>query len=439
MSQEGLLSGAGGGGLGFISLTPYIVGQPGDAHAGFTTISSAITQAVADGASTATPKNIYVKPGTYTENLTLADGINIIGFEPVTFSYWDPVQRYMSVILNGNVTISGAGSITKVANLNINAPLGQVGIFVNDGTTLTLQNVLLIGSTADAIRVSSTAFFNNLNIIESFIIPVNTFNAVSDNGSKTISIINASDSEIAGPYSFTNATSIVTLNENNVNHASGGINITANILTFTFTGINSGVYANFTIGAATGGAGTFTGCSFLNGLTLFTTNTSWQLRTDLCTGFNNGFPTTSNVVTSSGEGNLGFNNFCFTIRAFNALTGGFAPSNFYFVQNGLQTSSGAAQTLYTLALTAGASYIVKGYVNGANVAHTDITGGDFLVLIDRSAGIVGVPVKNVFATSTGTFSVSASGTNLLVQVTAPSAATYNWVCTLEFQPMVSNA
>src|SRR6185436_7535674 len=62
----------------YYSLTPYIVGA--DVHSQFTTITAAIAQAVTDGASATTPANIYIKPGVYTENPALADGINLIGF-----------------------------------------------------------------------------------------------------------------------------------------------------------------------------------------------------------------------------------------------------------------------------------------------------------------------------------------------------------------------
>lgn len=56
-----------------LSISPYIVTgtQPGPFH----TIQSAIDQAVADGVTT----TIFVRAGTYTENLTLATGINIQG------------------------------------------------------------------------------------------------------------------------------------------------------------------------------------------------------------------------------------------------------------------------------------------------------------------------------------------------------------------------
>jgi hypothetical protein len=78
-----------------------------DANSQYATIASAITQAVADGASSTNPKNIYVKPknGPYVENLTLSDGINLIGFGAQT-------------IIKGKLTFSTAG-IASVNDLII--------------------------------------------------------------------------------------------------------------------------------------------------------------------------------------------------------------------------------------------------------------------------------------------------------------------------------
>lgn len=59
-----------GGSGNYYSITPYIVES--DIHSEFSSIQDAITQAITDGAADATPKNIYVKPGTYAEDLTRA-------------------------------------------------------------------------------------------------------------------------------------------------------------------------------------------------------------------------------------------------------------------------------------------------------------------------------------------------------------------------------
>lgn len=88
--------GAGSGPGDYFSLSPYIVGS--DVHSEYTTISSAITAAIADGASETNPKNIYIKPknGGYTENLTLVDGINLVGFN-------------RSALIIGKITMTATG------------------------------------------------------------------------------------------------------------------------------------------------------------------------------------------------------------------------------------------------------------------------------------------------------------------------------------------
>lgn len=87
--------------IDYWSLTPYMVGA--DANSQYVTIQSAITQAIADGASFSNPKNIYIKPKSagYTENPVVADGINLIGFGTQT-------------TIHGKITFSTAG----VASLN---------------------------------------------------------------------------------------------------------------------------------------------------------------------------------------------------------------------------------------------------------------------------------------------------------------------------------
>jgi len=103
---------AAGGGGSYYSLTPYIVGS--DSHSQYSTIQAAINQAVTDGASNTNLLNIYIKPGTYTEDLTLSDGICLIGFTPNIF-FRALTQEFSifpnsSVILDGTITSGGSGA-----------------------------------------------------------------------------------------------------------------------------------------------------------------------------------------------------------------------------------------------------------------------------------------------------------------------------------------
>jgi hypothetical protein len=66
----------------YYSLSPFIVGT--DSNSQYSTIAAGMAAAVAAGAASGTPMNVYIKPkadGTaYTENLTLAPGANLVGF-----------------------------------------------------------------------------------------------------------------------------------------------------------------------------------------------------------------------------------------------------------------------------------------------------------------------------------------------------------------------
>lgn len=116
----------------YISLSPYIVGS--DANSGFSTITTAIAQAVSDGVSASNPKNIYIKPknGGYTENLTLVDGINLIGFGSSFFS------GVCTTKIIGKITMTVTGN----ASVN-NLVLQTNGDYVVEVTGSNVLNVIL--------------------------------------------------------------------------------------------------------------------------------------------------------------------------------------------------------------------------------------------------------------------------------------------------------
>lgn len=58
-----------------LSHLDYLVGPVG--HARFQQVQAAIDQAVADGATNLNPKDVWILPGTYTENLTLYAGVSL--------------------------------------------------------------------------------------------------------------------------------------------------------------------------------------------------------------------------------------------------------------------------------------------------------------------------------------------------------------------------
>ena len=68
-----------------------------DSSGDFTTIQAAITAATS-------PTTIFIKPGTYTENLTLKVGVNICAFECDAFT--------PNVVINGKCTFTAAGTVS---------------------------------------------------------------------------------------------------------------------------------------------------------------------------------------------------------------------------------------------------------------------------------------------------------------------------------------
>jgi hypothetical protein len=88
--------------IDYWSLTPYIVGP--DPNSQFSTISAAISAAISAGVSSSSPANIYIKPkgGGYTENFSIVDGINLIGFNAQT-----SVIGTISMSTAGTASISG--------------------------------------------------------------------------------------------------------------------------------------------------------------------------------------------------------------------------------------------------------------------------------------------------------------------------------------------
>jgi len=106
------------------SLTPYIVGK--DPTDPYSSIQAAVDQAVLDGATFSTPAVVIVKPGTYTENVSLAVGVNVISLVHE--------KSYMTKVV-GTLTFNSApgGSVgSKITT--------WVGIDVTgDGSSPTLQ------------------------------------------------------------------------------------------------------------------------------------------------------------------------------------------------------------------------------------------------------------------------------------------------------------
>jgi hypothetical protein len=103
----------------------------------FPTIQAAIT-------ASNTGDVVVVKPGTYTENLTLKSGIEVRGQE---------TARTMVRATSGTVMqLTGLSDVT-VRNLTFNGGETGIDIRTNSGNIEILNNVFVLGNTATAVRV----------------------------------------------------------------------------------------------------------------------------------------------------------------------------------------------------------------------------------------------------------------------------------------------
>lgn len=130
-------------GLGRFPITPFVVGPVG--QAGYQTIQAAL-----DAANTAGGGIVYVQPGTYTENLNLYSGTEIIGTPPSS----DTTSAGNSVIISGVHTPPSTGlfsfsqvrleSATHVFNSNVagdaNIIVKNCGISLVNGYIFNLPN-----------------------------------------------------------------------------------------------------------------------------------------------------------------------------------------------------------------------------------------------------------------------------------------------------------
>lgn len=100
----------------------------------YSTIQTAIAAAVADGAALGNYKKIYIRTGTYTEDLTLPVGIMLVG-QTFPFTGNTPITPYQSTVIVGNHTFTGS-AVLAFENLNF---VGVSGDLFSGGTIVVLN------------------------------------------------------------------------------------------------------------------------------------------------------------------------------------------------------------------------------------------------------------------------------------------------------------
>ncbi len=142
-------------------VSEFVVDSQGGA--GYTTIQAAITAAAAVATST-TPQTVWIWPGTYTEDIALADNVNLVSTAAST------------CIIIGNTTYSAGASNPSVTlkSITFQTPSGggdALEISGSNGCTFVINNCIFNGTFGDCFSV--------LTIGTNFAIYESTFNASS--------------------------------------------------------------------------------------------------------------------------------------------------------------------------------------------------------------------------------------------------------------------
>ena len=141
-----------------VKLTPYVVGPIAYQYR-FTAIQDAIDQAVLDGANSNTqPAVVFITPGIYTEDLTLADGVYLVGHQTQN-------DRTASSAIIGTITATATG-VYGLYSLSVDKTTAGDLINLSGANEMYLQaqNCLFrCSATADDVYASTAT-----NIISNF-------------------------------------------------------------------------------------------------------------------------------------------------------------------------------------------------------------------------------------------------------------------------------
>lgn len=426
-----------------VSLSPYIVGAT---NSDFTSIQDAIDQAESDGASNAAPANIYIKAGTYTENLTITNpGINLIGFTPYSTGGSNPgivnIATLSSVTLEGNITIQNS-SAANISISNIELQSFTNPAFTCNNTAA--LNLTITGCRADG-SISPSANAENLDFIGSATVTLVVNNSYFRSGATGLNVINSIANSIS-----------VTIFLNSATFIGGGVTtVIGTTSTLNLYTSNSSLQ-NF--------GTTSTGFTLLqitseNSFSVFTINTSGRVilaarggslggsiissaSNSLCTisdalialsiEYSGASATTliSNCVDSSGREYF---------KSYPAYLG----SQFLRAQDSVQTTNATITTIGFVAVNEEESITLKGQVIGAQDDHSNAVGGTFEIVARRALGgsltLVGTAIVNVQSSSAATFTVAVVSNTIAIRVTGVAATTYNWVTTFEYQKVLTEA
>ncbi len=418
------------------SLSQFVVSANGTTP--YSTIQSAINAAHAAGPSISQTFTVYIKAGTYTENLTLYPYVNLIGPDGA----WDDVQT-CPVIINGNVTL--ASSVTNPLNFISNVTIISTTSFAINATVditawlLTFNNCTLSTTAASLLSFvltdssSSLIKFNNCQLTNSAgnfftysgVTSDCAFNYVFDNCYVSM----ATPQTVLGQnvqYSltFTNSyvahfdidnteSEVVFVAAKFCQNYQGNFSVCTNVTTeFRYT-----VVAGLMISAGTTATNDFyfESCHFGGG-----GSSAIVYPADLPIIYLN---CTDTNTTGT-----------FNIDKYNRA---YSFGEKISTQQIHTTTNATPTVIFSIPIPASMSAWAKISVIGTNSAHTDTTGGTILATIQCTGAAMNVvnQVRQIGASSSAdvTLVTNFAGGTLDVTVTGIAATTYYWNSTIEWQ------
>lgn len=431
----------------FYSLSPYIVGS--DIHSQFATIGAAITQAIADGASATNQKNIYIKPGTYNENITLSDGINLIGFSGQgslgSNAYVLHAFLPLSVIVTGTITCSPSASTLQSKIIGVNFTVTGATNLINctgSTTVLQFQNCSLIIATGAVLSVTSgvaNISFHGCNITD------NSNGGGGSGGKLVVSSVSASsiilqfyDSYVTAiaKTSFVSTTNF-SITADNTSYTAFVDLTNARNVAYVFT--NCQFNDNITFGASTTGTSFFYQSRIIGMTITGNTSSAFTITLNYCIGV----PITSTTATN-------FNNVGYVIQNVptnetietKLVSAGYNGSSQFTKQATAHTTDATVTTLASVTVNELDSITLKGTIIGSTTDHTNSVGGDFIISAMRATAgnvtLIGAPVVNINSSSAATFTCDVdTGTQTVrIRITGVAATIYNWVTTYSYQKVL---
>lgn len=429
----------------YYSMSPYIVGS--DTQSQYTTIQSAINQAVADGASASNVKQIYIKPGTYTENLTISTGIYLISFSP-PFNVVEGGlvgDRNMSVkivgtigitsVLNGSVrldgllmettgiTVSGtAGIFVVVFNSCIFLPAGGTFLTASCQCAVTYQNVYADGGGTLKLFNITGAGNTSVIMLDSSITSASSNSVLASGSGLTWDMDNCQIS----CYGFTcgTASPLQVTGFETVFAAGGGPITPGGTGNRIFSFLQSPVSAQFSCPAAASNYVRFINCSLLS-------------EGDVAGGINYQFINCTSA--SYGSSSSAISN---SQKLINNATTPYTGSSLVTEQAFVQSTTDTGVIMFSVVVNENEACTLTGTVVGAPVDHSQAAGGSYQITAYRGSGgdiiLAGAAVNNIQTSSggTGQISIDVATQSIIFTVEGDTDVVFNWVATYQYQKVL---